>query len=143
MISRPVVNRYFDDLGKLVTKLKLEGKPECIWNCYETIMQLSPDSSKVVSEKGEKSVYSRCSPSKESVTTLVTINVAGQAMPPLCVVKGKTPRALQNFATQDGPEVTIWSYQVNAWMDDDIGLQWFRTVFLAHCGSAGPQLLRF
>ena len=26
-------------------------------------------------------------------------------------------------------------------MNDDIGLQCFRTVFLAHCGSARPQLL--
>ena len=103
MTTRPNVNRNFDDLGTLVTKLKREGKPEFIWNCDETNMQFSPDSSKVVAEKGDRSVYSRCSPSKESVTTLVTINAAGQAMPPLCVVKGKTPRALQNFATQDEP----------------------------------------
>ena len=141
MMTRPVVNRYFDDLGKLVTKLKLEGKPGYIWNCNETNMQHSPDSPKVVSEKGERSVYSRYSPSKESVTTLVTINASSQAMPPLCVGKGKTPRALHNFATQDGPEGIIWSYQAKAWMCDDICLQWFRTVFLAHCGSARPQLL--
>ena len=62
-------------------------------------------------------------------------------MPPLCVVKGKTQRSLQSFATQDGPEGTIWSYQANAWMDDDIGHQWFQQVYLANCGPARPQLL--
>ncbi|KAK3751272.1 hypothetical protein RRG08_006432 [Elysia crispata] len=110
MMTRPVIDRYFDDLGKLVAELKLEDKPECIWNCDETGLQFSPDSSRVVAEKGDRSVFSRCSPSKESVTTLVCINAAGRAMPPLCVVKGKTQRSLQSFATQDGPEGgTIWS----------------------------------
>ena len=141
MMTRPVINRYFDDLKKLVTKLNLDHKPECIWNCDETGLQFSPDSSKVLAEKGDRTVFSRCSPSKESVTTLVCINAAGQAMPPLCVVKGKTQKSLQSFATQDGPEGTIWTFQSNAWMDDDIGQQWFRQVFLAYCGSARPQLL--
>ncbi|RUS72130.1 hypothetical protein EGW08_020103 [Elysia chlorotica] len=106
-------------VDKLVAELKLKDKPESIWNCDETGLQFSPDSSRIVAEKGERSVNSRCSPSKESVTTLVTINAAGQAMPPLCVVKGKTSRALQNFAR--------WTRRNN--------------VFLKHCGPARPQLL--
>ncbi|KAK3765037.1 hypothetical protein RRG08_023555 [Elysia crispata] len=77
-------------------------------------MQFSPDGSKVIGQKGARNVVSRCSPSKESVTTLVTINADGQAMPPLCVVKGKTTRAVQSFATQDGPKDTIWTFQANA-----------------------------
>ena len=54
-----------------------------------TNMQVFPDLSKAVAEKGERSVYSRCCLSNESSATFLTINAAGQAMLPLCVMKGK------------------------------------------------------
>ncbi|XP_005106626.1 CENP-B homolog protein 2 [Aplysia californica] len=122
-------------------KLQLLEKPKKIWNCDETGLKFLPDCSRVLQQKGARNVIARCSPSKESVTTLVCINAAGQAMPPLCVVKGKTVRSAQSFATQDGLEGTVWTYQANAWMDDDISVQWFQKVFLPNCGEARPQLL--
>jgi len=141
MTTRPVINGYFDELESILQRLQLEDKPTQIWNCDESGLQFSPDASRVIAEKGSKTVIARCSPSKESVTTLVCINAAGRAMPPLCVVKGKTMRAVQSFATKDGPEGTVWTHQTNAWMDDDIGVQWFPKVFLQHCGESRPQLL--
>ena len=84
MMTRPVVYRYFDQLEALVNELQLADKPSQIWNCDETGMQFSPDAARVIGQKGARNVVSRCSPSKESVTTLVTINANGKAMPSLC-----------------------------------------------------------
>ncbi|KAK3770498.1 hypothetical protein RRG08_049133 [Elysia crispata] len=144
VMTRTVINKYFDDLEKLLNELDLAQKSSQIWNCDETGLQFSPDASKVIAQKGVRSVVARCSPSNESVTTLVCINAAGTtgtAMPPLCVVKGKTTRAVQSSATHDAPEGTVWTQQANAWMNGDIGVQWFTKVFIKNCGEARPQLL--
>ena len=140
MMKRTVVNSYFDDLERTVALLGLQDRPAQIWNCDETGLQFSPNSSKVLAPRGVKSLVSRSSPSKESITS-VCVNAAGDAMPPMCVVKGKTVRAIQSFAVQDSPKNTLWAHQENGWMNDEIGTQWFRDVFLPNCGAARPQLL--
>lgn len=61
--------------------------------------------------------------------------------PPLCVTKGKTTRCLQSYATLDAPVGTVWTFQDNAWMNNVIGMEWFREVFLKNCGPQRPQLL--
>lgn len=141
MMTREVVDKYFDDLEECITKLQLQDKPQQIWNCDETGLQFSPNAAKVIAPKGVRSLVARCSPSKEIITTLVCVNAAGTAMPPLCVVKGKTNRSIHSFAIQDSPRGTIWAYQESGWMNDDIGVQWFSDVFLPNCGDARPQML--
>ena len=139
--TRTVVMKYFDGLEKMIRDLNLEGKPQCIWNCDETGLQFSPNPGKVLARRGTRELLARSSNSKESVTTLACINAVGTAMPPFCVIKGKTVRALQSFSTRDAPDGTIWSYQDNAWMCDVLGVEWFDKVFLANCGPERPQLL--
>ena len=96
MMTRTVINIYFDDLKKLLNELELAQKPSQIWNCDETGLHFSPDVSEVIEQKGAESVVARCNSFTESVTTLVCINAAGSTMPPLCVVKGKTTRCIKN-----------------------------------------------
>lgn len=141
MMTREVVDRYFNDLEQCLNTLQLHDKPSQIWNCDETGLQFSPNAAKVIAPKGVRSLVARCSPSKDSITTLVCVNASGAAMPPLCVVKGKTNRCVHSFAIQDSPQGTIWAFQENGWMNDEIGVQWFSEVFLANCGDARPQLL--
>ncbi|XP_005113599.1 jerky protein homolog-like [Aplysia californica] len=140
-MKRDVVDRYFGDLHKTITELGLREKPAQIWNCDETGLTFCPDASKVLAAKGARNVEARCSPSKDNITTLVCVNAAGSVMPPMCVVKGKTNRSIHSFAIQDSPEGTIWAYQENGWMNDDIGVQWFQQVFLPNCGDSRSQLL--
>lgn len=141
MMKRDVINNYFDDLQDTISRMGLQDKPSQIWNCDETGLQFCPNASKFLAPKGVKSLIARCSPSKDSITTLVCVNAAGSAMPPMCVVKGKTNRSVHSFAIQDSPEGTIWAFQENGWMNDEIGVQWFKEVFLPHCGDERPQLL--
>lgn len=140
-MNEEVVNKYFDDLMYIMTSLGLQEKPECIWNADETGMQFSPIPSKVLAKRGSRELLARTNNTKDSITLMVTINAKGQAMPPLCVTKGKTHRCVQSFATLDAPTGTVWTYQDNAWMNNAIGLEWFQQVFLKHCGPQRPQLL--
>ena len=139
--TRTVVNKYFDDLEKIVTQMDLSDKPDRIWNCDETGLQFSPNPGKVLAKKGTRELLARSSNSQDSVTTLVCINAAEAAMPPFCVVKGKTMRSVQSFSTQNGPADALWTYQENAWMCEVLGVEWFSKVFLNHCGPERPQLL--
>jgi len=41
----------------------------------------------------------------------------------------------------EGPEETEWRFQAKAWMDDELGVDWFKNVFLKNCGPQRPQVL--
>ena len=72
---------------------------------------------------------------------MACVNAAGEKMPPMFVVKGKTSRSLHGFNTIAALEGSKWDYQVNGWMNDELGEKWFQHVFLEHCGPQRPQLI--
>ena len=55
-MTRTVIDKYFDDLEKLVNELDLAQKPSQIWNCDETGLQFSPHASKVIAQKGARTI---------------------------------------------------------------------------------------
>ena len=81
---------------------------------------------KVLTRKGIGEQYAPNSNSNESVTTPVHINTVGKAMPPFCVVKGKTMRSVQSLSKHDAPENKAWAYQTNAWMCNVLRVERFR-----------------
>ena len=139
-MNRESVSAYFQELGGLLKENYLQHRPHLIWNCDETNMQFSHKPSKVVARKGQ-SVIARTSNSKQSHTVLACVNAAGVAMPPFCVVKGKTEAAVRSYAVEDAPAGTYWSWQEKAWMTELLGDEWFSNVFLKNCGPERPQLL--
>ena len=132
-----VVGAYFQDLQGQVSSLN----PSSIWNMDETSMCLEHQPVNVVARKGSKTIPGRTANSRETVTFLPCINAAGQKMPPLIIVKGKTTRSLRSYNVHEGPTDALWTYQKNAYMTDEIGDQWFTELFLKHCGDARPQIL--
>lgn len=124
-----------------MSKLNLLDKPDLIWNCDETSKNFEHDPIKIVASKGVRNVCGRTSNKSTNITIMACVNAAGTAMPPMFVVKGKTPRSLYSFNTQAAPANTKWSYQEKGWMTDQIGEQWFDNVFLSNCGPQRPQLL--
>ncbi|KAK3104222.1 hypothetical protein FSP39_025431 [Pinctada imbricata] len=141
MLNPQKVNNYFDDLEKLVKELDLTNKPQFIWNADETGKQFQHNPVNVIAQKGARGIVSRTSDDRTNTTMMVCANAAGQFMPPMMIVKGKTSKSLYGFNTAEAPENTIWTFQEKAWMNDSIMLQWFRDVFLPNCGEHRPQLL--
>lgn len=110
-MNREVVSRYFDTLSDTMSKLNLLDKPDLIWNCDETSKNFEHDPIKIVASKGVRNVCGRTSNKSTNITIMACVNAAGTAMPPMFVVKGKTPRSLYSFNTQAAPANTKWSYQ--------------------------------
>lgn len=136
-----VVGSYFHCLKETTTRLGIGDKPDVIWNLDETGFQFTHKPSKVIAQRGTKTLHGRTSNTKENVTVLACINANGEKMPPFCIVKGKTVKSVQSFAVNDAPQNTVWSFQQNAWMEDVLGTEWFLNVFLKYCGQERPQLL--
>lgn len=107
-MNQVVVGKYFDELEEIIRQYNI--LPNCIWNADETGMQFSPSPSKVLAKKGTRKLLTRTNNSNDSITLMVTINAVGDAMPPLCVTKGKTTRCVQSFAMLDAPAGTVWTY---------------------------------
>ncbi|XP_069109587.1 uncharacterized protein [Argopecten irradians] len=141
MMNPVIIRKYFNDLSDTITKLGLAQSPARIWNADEKGFQMEHSPVSVCARKGSRSLPGRTSNSRESISTLACVNAAGAAMPPLCVVRGKTRRSLDSFATDKAPAGTVWTWQEKAWMTDILGQNWFNDVFLKHCGPERPQLL--
>ncbi|XP_053388463.1 uncharacterized protein LOC128551593 [Mercenaria mercenaria] len=113
--------------------------PNRIWNCDETSFNMEHTPVKVYADKGEKSVVSKAQSS--NLTVMACASAGGDCMPPMFITKGKTPRSVHGYRTEDAPEGSVWTYQKKGWISDEIGEQWFEQVFLKCCGPARPQLL--
>ncbi|KAJ8306327.1 hypothetical protein KUTeg_016872 [Tegillarca granosa] len=77
----------------------------------------------------------------DGVTVLACINAAGDDIPPLVIVKGLTEKAVRAYNVVEGPVGTKYTYQKKAWMEDILGVSWFKDHFLAHCGRERPQII--
>lgn len=56
-------------------------------------------------------------------------------------MKGKTSASLHGMNVADAPKGTMFAFQENGWMTDELGERWFRNIFLKICGPERPQLL--
>ncbi|XP_021369223.1 uncharacterized protein LOC110460570 [Mizuhopecten yessoensis] len=141
MLNPGVVEKYFQDLGELITNMNLANKGHLIWNADETGKQFQHTPVKILSEKGTRNVVSRVSENRTNTTIMACVNGVGAKMSPIMIVKGKTSASLHGFKVEDAPEGTIRGYQESGWMSHELGERWFRDVFLGQCGPERPQLL--
>ena len=75
------------------------------------------------------------------MTVVAAIRADGQALPPMCVVKGKTKLSVESFDVHLGPSNCQWTWQERGWMENSLGLEWFKNIFLANCSKERPVLL--
>ena len=141
MTNPVVIKNYFDDLENLLTTLDLKNKPCQIWNCDETGRSFEHNPVRVIADKGSRNVVGKTSNSRTNITIMACVNAMGSWMPPMFVAKGKTTASLHGFNTAAAPPGTMWSFQPNGWMTDELGEKWFTEIFLKHCGPQRPQVL--
>ena len=122
-LTREKMDAYFDELHQLIRDNNLH--PSDIWNMDETNLQFTHKPQKVIAKRGQRQLYSRTSDSKESVTIVACINANGDKMPAMCICKGKSRKAVESFFVHLAPEDTLWTYQDKAWMENELGLEWY------------------
>ena len=62
-----------------------------IWHIDETKFSLEHNPTKICARKGERNIPGRVGMSRESLTWSIYIKAAGVAMPPMLILRGKTP----------------------------------------------------
>ena len=141
MLNPVVTANYFETLFQTMSELKIHTQPQSIWNMDESGFQLSHKPVAVVARKGARVVYSRTAPNRDNITVLVCANADGGTIPPMFVVKGTTKKSLEAYDVASGYQGAKYSWQKKGWMEEELGVEWFRTVFLPNCGIQRPQLL--
>lgn len=84
-----IIYDYFEKLQEVLSELKLETKPDKIWNLDETSVCMEPSKTKVVGAKGKRCTRTTAGSGKENVTVLTTVNACGKKLAPLIIFKGK------------------------------------------------------
>ena len=109
----------------------------------ETGIQLEHKPCKITASRsrGSKSVQSRTSGNRETVTVVAVINAAGRAIPLQIIVKGVTKRALNSFDMTSAPSNSTWSVSDSGWTKQGIAYLWFTESFIPSIGPDRPQLL--
>lgn len=141
MLNPVVVSKYLhlDDFGNLSKNLHITEKPHLIWNCDETGCSFEHEQIRVIAEKFDRNILARTSNNKTNVTIMTCVNTAGNQMPPMLIVRGKTSVSLHGFNKTVIPEGTKWAFQKSGRMTDEIGEHWFRNIFLKECGKERPH----
>ena len=136
-LNTTLTSKYFCELEGVLK----EKQPLKVWNIDETSVPLLHKPTKVLAATGSKNIPGRVGNSRDNVSVLFCIEQGGYDIPPLCIVKGKTSKALQAYDTARGPTNAKYTYQTNAWMEDILGEVWFKEHFIPNCGKERPQLI--
>ncbi|CAG2249671.1 unnamed protein product [Mytilus edulis] len=129
MLNPVKVNAYFRDLESFLVNLGIQDIPSRIWNMDETSVPLTHKPERVLAETGSKNIPGRVGDCRESLSVLGCINAAGQNIPPMVIVRGKTSKSLNAFNVSEGVPDTKYTYQERAWMEDVLSETWFRDHF--------------
>ena len=141
-MNKENVDEYFEDISKHTDNID----PSHIWNMDESGFSFQHRPSKIICQKGLKSIGSRVSNTRQNITVMACVSASGQVMPPMFIVRGKTNKSLNGFNPLDAPPGSVWTWcveQEKGYMEDSLGVEWFKEVFLRHCGPHRPQVLIF
>lgn len=113
----------------------------------ETGITMSHKPGKIIAKRGVKTIHGKAG-SREMLTVDACANASGTAIPPHCIMPGKTRRALQGYGIENLPRESQlkeakFSVSESGWTKDGIARLWFEQTFLPNIGNERPELLIF
>lgn len=139
MLNRNVVSGYFTLLGDTLEKLNVVDKGAQIYNIDETGMNTVHQPSKVIGEKGKKSIHVKTSGDRgENITAVVCMSATGHFIPPMIIFKGQR---LNKGLVSNAPEGTLFATSKSSFIDTELFHDWFANQFIKHLPPARPVLL--
>ena len=127
-------------LSEVIIDNELNLKPECIFSCDETILNLNKNTQKVIVPKTLRNAHSRNVSSSEHTTIHVCVNAAGNAIPLMIIFKASMPGG--KYSDQ-GPEQALYGKSKSGFMDGELFVKWFELLFVpkARPSPQNPVLL--
>ena len=143
-----VMKQHLNLLEETLTKLKIKNKPERIFNCDESGIELDVRTWKVVVSRSSKQAYAQLKSSKEHITAHVAVSADGIPLPPFLIFKRCYPAGPN---VRLGLQNALYGVSPNVYRDTELFHLWVEKLFIprtAHipkpilliCGTA-PTLM--
>lgn len=113
-----IIYNYFDTLKKTILELKLENKPDRIWNLDETSFCLDPSKTKCVGAKGVASTRTTFGSGRENTSILMTYYFDG---------KNIWDKWIGDKTLFPG---TTFAATNNGWMEKEVFINYFEKSFI-------------
>ena len=123
------LREYFQLLKSVLDEGDFLNRPQDIYNCDETVVDLNKSSQKVVVPRRFKTSHSRQVASSEHITIHCCISAAGSTIPPFIIYKAAFPGG--NY-TAGGPDGALYAKQKTGFMDSELFVKWFTKLFIPH-----------
>ncbi|KAK4306646.1 hypothetical protein Pmani_021539 [Petrolisthes manimaculis] len=123
------IRDYFQLLKQQLTEGDYMARPQDIYNCDESIVDLNKCTQRVVVPKRMRHAHSREVASSEHISIHCCVSASGHAMPPFIIFKQSFPGG--NYS-RDGPDGCLYGKQDSGFMDSELFLQWFEQLFIVH-----------
>ena len=123
------LREYFQLLKSVLEEGDFMNRPQDIYNCDETVIDLNKSSQKLVVPGRFRSSHSRQVASTEHITIHCCISAAGNTMPPFIIYKSAFPGG--NY-TAGGPDGALYGKQKTCFMDSELFVKWFTKIFIPH-----------
>ena len=142
-----VIYHFYDLLEKTIKNLKLEKRPDLIWNLDESGMPYDPRNCRVISKRGQKTFQIVPGQSRDNTTILAACSASGKALPPLIVYEGLFVQTTWRPNVDKNYEFYPWQYaNKSGWMDSSLFYKWFeifeeRTRTLDKDNNVEPRLV--
>ena len=127
--SAMILKDYFNLLKTTLDEGDYHNRPQDIWNCDETIVDLNKSTQRVIVPKRRRSAHSRDVASSEHISIHCSVSAAGATMPPFIIFKKSFPGGQY---TRNGPDGALYGRQESGFMDTDLFLKRFEQIFIIH-----------
>lgn len=127
-VSENNIRGWFNEIDNYLTLNNIKDlAPTRIFNADETALLLNPKNNTAIVKKGSKVVYNRVNNNeKESITTLITGNAAGQIAPPLMLFEYQR---IPGYITRKLPEGWGIGISNNGWMTGQNFFEYIANIF--------------
>lgn len=126
-VTEQYIRNWFSEVQILLEdNVDVLEDPQRVFNMDETAVYLAPKGGLVIAEKGKPTYDVFTSSDKENITTLFTVNAAGEIAPPLTVFKYK--RLPQDCLAKSPPGWGVGKSE-NGWMTYTAFYEYFANVF--------------
>ena len=137
-LNPDVTGETFLQLYELYRRYNLFNSPGKIHNMDESHCSFQHKPTHVLANCKIRNTPGRVSDSQEGTTFICEVSADGTHMPPVIIVKGKTPQSLLGYNTLNGPKDAKWTFQEKAWTEDVLDVEWFQ-LFLKHINKNNSQ----
>lgn len=135
--TREALNEFYKMVEELYIKLKVQNHPQRIWNLDESGFMFVMKSGKVVALTGKTHVYKQTFGERGTTTTVLPcVNVAGDAIPPMIIFKGKR----QDDRLRSAEFPCLIKLSEKGWINNDLFLEFFQH-FIDNISLARPVVL--